>query len=311
MVAVRPLKDLPPTCWPFIIPKTSEKVSLILSCVKQNKMDGCTPPRFSLRSWEQLRKRLVIFFLGVPLYGTHIDLKNAFWSFVLPESATTLLRLRSGPSGPVVGLGRLPFGLNMCMPTHSPLPPGRGPPARTVSTSLGSRTLPILCNAGRTGIAAQTSGPHTRPAAVTPVDHTSLHNKHYTPRETPQNLRNMVGAPSGKSRKRKLSNEHAQPAMDVDTWLQEARHTNDTEAVRWFTRTILHQTTTTAHWCKRPRSLNMLHNRWTTALTCMEDLICRHLCATTHAYKYASTCAHAMKRLRELRSLYDSALTYL
>ena len=46
----------------------------------------------------------------MPLYGTHIDLKNAFWSFVLPESARTVFRLRSGPSGRVVGLGRLPFG---------------------------------------------------------------------------------------------------------------------------------------------------------------------------------------------------------
>ena len=42
--------------------------------------------------------------------GTHIDLKNAFSSFVLPESARTLFRLRSGPSGRVVGLGRLLFG---------------------------------------------------------------------------------------------------------------------------------------------------------------------------------------------------------
>ena len=104
------LEHLPPTCWPFIIPKTSEKVSLILSFVKQNGLDGCTPPRFSLRSWEQLSKLLVTFYPGVPLYGTHIDLKNAFWSFVLPESARTVFRPRSGPSGRVVGLGRLPFG---------------------------------------------------------------------------------------------------------------------------------------------------------------------------------------------------------
>ena len=53
---------------------------------------------------------LVTFYPGVPLYGTHIDLKNAFWSFVLPESARTVFRLRSAPSGRVVGLGRLPFG---------------------------------------------------------------------------------------------------------------------------------------------------------------------------------------------------------
>ena len=71
-------EDLPPTCWPFIVPKTSEKVFLILSCVKQNGLDGCTPPRFSLRSWEQLSQLLVTFYPGVPLCGTHIDLKNAF-----------------------------------------------------------------------------------------------------------------------------------------------------------------------------------------------------------------------------------------
>ena len=68
------------------------------------------PPRFSLRSWEQLSKLLVTFYPEVLLYGTHIDLKNGFWSFVLPESARTVFRLRSGPSGRVVGLGRLPFG---------------------------------------------------------------------------------------------------------------------------------------------------------------------------------------------------------
>ena len=103
-------EDPPQTCWPFIILKTFEKVSLILSCVKQNGMDGCNPPRFSLRSWEQLSKLLVTFYPGVPLYGTDIDLKKTFWSFVLPESAHTVFRLRSGPSGRVVGLGRLLFG---------------------------------------------------------------------------------------------------------------------------------------------------------------------------------------------------------
>ena len=104
-------EDLPPTCWPFIIPKTSEKVSLILSGVKQNGLDGCTSPRFLLRSWEQLSNLLVRFYPGVPLYGTHIDLKNAFWSFVLPESAHTVFRLRSGPSGRVVGQLGLRHGI--------------------------------------------------------------------------------------------------------------------------------------------------------------------------------------------------------
>ena len=104
----------PHTCWPFIIPKTSEKVSLMLSCVKQNGMDGCTPPRFWWRSWEQLSKLLITFFRGVPLYGTHINLKNALWSFVLPESARTLFRLRSGPSGKVVGLDGWKYSPYIC-----------------------------------------------------------------------------------------------------------------------------------------------------------------------------------------------------
>ena len=106
-------EDLPPTCWPFIIPKTYKKVSLILSYVKQSgfrRVYPPSPPRFSLRSWEQLSKLLVTFYPGLPLYGTHIDLKNAFWSFVLLDSARAVFRLCSGPSGRVVGLGRLPFG---------------------------------------------------------------------------------------------------------------------------------------------------------------------------------------------------------
>ena len=40
----------PPTCYPFVIPKSSEKVSLILSCVKINKSDGAKPPTFRLDS---------------------------------------------------------------------------------------------------------------------------------------------------------------------------------------------------------------------------------------------------------------------
>ena len=44
------------------------------------------------------------------MYGTHGGLKNAFWSFVWPKLARSIFRLRSGPSGKVVGLGRLPFG---------------------------------------------------------------------------------------------------------------------------------------------------------------------------------------------------------
>ena len=84
--------------------------------------------------------------------------------------------------------------------------------------------------------------------------------RHYTPRETPQNLHNMVGARSGTSRKWKRSHEHDQPMIEVDTWLQEAQLANDKEAVRWFTHIILHHRTTTKHSYKKPKTLNMPHN---------------------------------------------------
>ena len=41
-----PPDPLPPTCHPFVIPKSSEKVSLILRCIKQNKQDGSVLPTF-------------------------------------------------------------------------------------------------------------------------------------------------------------------------------------------------------------------------------------------------------------------------
>ena len=118
----------------------------------------------------------------------------------------------------------------------------------------------------------------------------------------------MVGAPTSQTRKRKHGTPHDQPVVDVDTWLQEARQASDSDAVQWFTRTILHQATTTTQPCKRPRTLNAKHHRWITTLNSMEDLTRKHLRTTTHAYAYATTCAHAMNHLRDLESLYDSAI---
>ena len=40
----------------------------------------------------------------------------------------------------------------------------------------------------------------------------------------------------------------------------------------------------------------------------MEDLAHKHLHVTTHAYMCATTCAHTMKHLRDLRTMYDSAI---
>ena len=75
---------------------------------------------------------------------------------------------------------------------------------------------------------------------LSPLWITRFTAQHYTTRETPQNLRNMVGAPSGQPRKCKRGTDHDRPVIDVDTWLQEARQSNDTNAVQWFMCTILH-----------------------------------------------------------------------
>ena len=108
--------------------------------------------------------------------------------------------------------------------------------------------------------------------------------QHYIPRETPQKLRNMVGAPITQTRKRKCSTPHDQPVIDADTWLQEARLANDSEAVQWFSHTVLHQVTTTSQQRKRPRTLNAVHKSWTSTLKRMEDLNRKHLRVPTHAY---------------------------
>ena len=101
--------------------------------------------------------------------------------------------------------------------------------------------------------------------------------------------------------------EDGHPIIDVDTWLQETRQAHDEDTVRRVTRTVLHQAPVTQPSHKKPRALNVLHVRWSSLLSCMEELARRHLHTTTHPYHYAVSYAHAMKHLRHLRSLYDSA----
>ena len=100
----------PPTCYPFVIPKSSEKVCFILSCVKINKSDAARPPTFRLDSSEDLARSLSAFLPDVGLYGLHIDLKNAFWSFCLPPGAQHIFCFRPAPGAPPVALSRLLFG---------------------------------------------------------------------------------------------------------------------------------------------------------------------------------------------------------
>ena len=98
-----------PSVFPFIIPKSSRKVSLILSCVGLNE-ESPDPPHFALPSWEGICRLLNQTPPDEQLYATHIDLTNAFWSFILPEGVDRAFRARVRPGGPVVGATRLPFG---------------------------------------------------------------------------------------------------------------------------------------------------------------------------------------------------------
>ena len=100
---------LPPSCFPFIIPKISKKVSLILSCLGMNERIG-DPPTFHLPSWEGMAQILANTPRSRRLFCTHVDLTNAFWSFRLPLEMRVAFRFRDRPGGQVFALDRLPFG---------------------------------------------------------------------------------------------------------------------------------------------------------------------------------------------------------
>ena len=74
----------PPSVFPFIIPKSSAKVSLILSCVGMNEFEG-KPPGLDLPSWEGIARFLAEAPPGVQYYATHVDLSNAFCLLCCPR----------------------------------------------------------------------------------------------------------------------------------------------------------------------------------------------------------------------------------
>ena len=100
---------LPPSCFPFIIPKSSEKVSLIMSCLGMNEQIG-DPPTFQLPSWEGIAQLLAATPQCRRLFCAHVDLTNAFWSFRLPPQMRAAFRFRDRLGGQVFALDRLPFG---------------------------------------------------------------------------------------------------------------------------------------------------------------------------------------------------------
>ena len=102
----------PATRWPFIIPKSLEKVSVIFHLVDFNDTMP-RPARFSLCGWENMADHLSVWPPREPLYCTHMDLKNAFWSFVLPPKAARAFRFGFRPGGGarvMYRMRRMPFG---------------------------------------------------------------------------------------------------------------------------------------------------------------------------------------------------------
>ena len=77
-------------------PLVSEKVSLLLSCAKQNNRDWAVPPTFRLNSGEDLARALSRIRPENTLFRVHIDLKKAFKSFRLPSRVRRFFRFRPG-----------------------------------------------------------------------------------------------------------------------------------------------------------------------------------------------------------------------
>ena len=128
------------------------------------------------------------------------------------------------------------------------------------------------------------------------------------PRETPQNLRNQVGAPTwcGAKRKRKAGDATADP-IDPGQWLQDARNAGDSEAVAWF---VARATNTGAdnHIKKRQR-LNVDTQRWERYKTTTDRLANEHAQQARDIYHKAHMEAMARQHLRTLHMGYTNALT--
>ena len=72
-----PASKLPADCWLLVIPKSSEKVSLISHLGDLNDTQP-RPPHFMLAGWEKVAGLLADYPAHGPIFCTHVDLKNAF-----------------------------------------------------------------------------------------------------------------------------------------------------------------------------------------------------------------------------------------
>ena len=75
------------------------------------------------------------------------------------------------------------------------------------------------------------------------------------------------------------------PVSDVDPWLQEAQQANDSEAMQWFTRTVLRHVEVREQNHKRPITLNVLHIRRLRFCIYMENLTWTDLHTIANTYQ--------------------------
>ena len=93
------------------------KVSLIFNLV--DLLDGLQKPAsFSLDGWEQISQKFAQWPADRPLFCTHVNLKNAFWSFTMPQQHARAFRffLQWEGEDRILCMSWMPFGWK-----HSPL----------------------------------------------------------------------------------------------------------------------------------------------------------------------------------------------
>ena len=86
-------------------------MSLIFHLVDLHLLQ-CKPPRFTLTGWDSTAKVLCEAPHAVGFFCTHVDLRNAFWSFHLPRRFRHVFRFKHAWEGAerVFCMERMPFG---------------------------------------------------------------------------------------------------------------------------------------------------------------------------------------------------------
>ena len=129
------------------------------------------------------------------------------------------------------------------------------------------------------------------------------------PRETPQNLRNHVGAPMRSGTKRKCRTEAATAEpMDPNQWIRDARAANDDDAVAWLTRMRATNTTQGEQTQKR-RCLSVAAQRWEQYKTTTDRLAQEHAQRFHDIYHSAHAAEVTQPHLCTLHAYYSNTLT--